>query len=319
MPHIVVVGSLNMDLVVQVPTIPAPGETVLGDNFATIPGGKGANQAVAAARLGAKVSLIGRVGNDVFGEQLLANAQREGIDVTHVGRDETAASGIAMICVDAAGQNNIAVASGANYKLTADHVRAAWAALPHVDLLVMPLETPLETIETAVFLANQSGTQVVLNPAPAQKLPPHILAGVDVLVPNEPETAQLTDMPVNTGEEARLAAKELLNLGVSHVVLTLGSRGALVLHGTTGHFSEVPPYPVTVVDTTAAGDAFVAGLAVGLGEGKPLVEAAQFANAVGALAVTKQGAQPGMPTREKVNQLFLATNRAWPTPSANRS
>lgn len=304
MPHIVVVGSLNMDLVVQVPTIPAPGETVLGDNFATIPGGKGANQAVAAARLGAQVSLIGRVGNDAFGEQLLANAEQEGIDVTHVSRDETAASGIAMICVDAAGQNNIAVASGANYKLTAEHVRAAWAALPHVDLLVMPLETPLETIETAVALANQSGTQVILNPAPAQKLPAHILAGVDVLVPNEPETAQLTDMPVNTSDEARLAAQELLNLGVSHVVLTLGSRGALVLNGSTGQFSEVAPYPVTVVDTTAAGDAFVAGLAVGLDEGKPLVEAAQFANAVGALAVTKQGAQPGMPARADVDNLF---------------
>jgi ribokinase len=294
-----------MDLVVQVPTIPAPGETVLGDNFATIPGGKGANQAVAAARLGAEVSLIGRVGSDAFGEQLLANAQREGINVTHVGRDETAASGVAMICVDATGQNNIAVASGANYKLTAEHVRAAWSALPHIDLLVMPLETPLETIETAVSLANQSGTPVILNPAPAQKLPAYILAGVDVLVPNEPETAQLTGMPINTSAETRLAAQELLNLGVSHVVLTLSSRGALILHGATRQFSEVPPYPVTVVDTTAAGDAFVAGLAVGFGEGKPLVEAAQFANAVGALAVTKQGAQPGMPLREEVNQLFL--------------
>ena len=305
MPHIVVVGSLNMDLVVQVPTIPAPSETVLGDNFATIPGGKGANQAVAAARLGAKVSLIGRVGNDAFGKQLLANAQREGIDVTHVGRDETAASGVAMIAVDANGQNSIAVASGANYRLTAAQVHAAWAALPHVDLLVMPLETPLETIETAVALANQSGAKVILNPAPAQKLPPHILAGVDVLVPNEPETAQLTDMPINTGAETRLAAQELLNLGVSHVVLTLGSRGALVLDGTTGQFTEVTPYPVIVVDTTAAGDAFVAGLAVGLGEGRSLVKAAQFANAVGALAVTKQGAQPGMPFREEVDRLLV--------------
>ncbi len=305
MPHIVVVGSLNMDLVVQVPTIPAPGETVLGDHFATIPGGKGANQAVAAARLGAKVSLIGRVGNDAFGEQLLANAQREGIDVTHVGRDETAASGVAMIAVDANGQNSIAVASGANFCLTAAHVREAWAGLGKVDLLVMPLETPIETIETAVSLAHQSGTQVILNPAPAQKLPLHILAGVDVLVPNEPETAQLTDMPIDTNADTRLAAQELLNLGVSNVVLTLGSRGALVLDGATGHFSEIPPYPVTVVDTTAAGDAFVAGLAVGLGEGNPLVEAAQFANAVGALAVTKQGAQPGMPLREEVDRLFL--------------
>jgi ribokinase len=296
---------LNMDLVVQVPVIPAPGETVLGDNFATIPGGKGANQAVAAARLGARVTLIGRVGNDAFGEQLLANAQQEGIDITLIGRDEAAASGVAMICVDAAGQNSIAVASGANYKLTADHVRAAWASLPGADLLLMPLETPLETIETAVSLANRSGIPVILNPAPAQKLPASILTGVNVLAPNETETEQLTGMPIGTAEEARLAAHELRYLGVEHVVLTLGSRGALVLDGASDQFFDVAPYPVTVVDTTAAGDAFVAGLAVGLGEGRPLVEAARFANAVGALAVTRPGAQPAMPFREEANELFL--------------
>ena len=304
MPHIVIVGSLNMDLVVQVPTIPAPGETVLGNNFATIPGGKGANQAVAAARLGAKVSLIGRVGADAFGEQLLANAKKEGIDVTHVGCDPAAASGVAMITVDAQGQNSIAVASGANYCLTAAHVREAWAALKNVDLLVMPLETPLETIETAVTLANQAGVKVILNPAPAQKLPQTILAGVDVLVPNEPETTQLTDIEIDSPESTRKAAQALLALGVGNVVLTLGSRGALVLAGETNQFTQVEPYPVKVVDTTAAGDAYVAGLAVALGEGKELVEAAQFANAVGALAVTKQGAQPGMPTREEVEILL---------------
>lgn len=302
--HIVVVGSLNMDLVVQVPVIPAPGETVLGDNFATIPGGKGANQAVAAARLGAKVSLIGRVGADAFGEQLLANARAEGINVDHVGVDETAASGIAMITVDAAGQNSIAVASGANYCLTAVHVRRAWEQLEPVDLLVMPLETPLETIETAVSLAKQAGAKVILNPAPARSLPANILAGVDVLVPNEAETAQLTGLLVETQADAQQAARRLLQLGVGHVVLTLGSRGALVLDGESETFTAVPPYPVTVVDTTAAGDAFVAGLAVALGEGRPLVAAAQFANAVGALAVTKQGAQPGMPRRAEVESLL---------------
>jgi ribokinase len=304
MTHIVIVGSLNMDLVVQVPTIPAPGETVLGNNFATIPGGKGANQAVAAARLGANVSLIGRVGADAFGEQLLANAQKEGIDVTHVEYDANAASGVAMISVDARGQNSIAVASGANYCLTAAHVREAWSALENVDLLVMPLETPLETIETAVSLANQAGVKVILNPAPAQKLAPQILAGVDVLVPNEPETTQLTGIEIDSPESTHNAAQALLKLGVGHVVLTLGSRGALVLAGETNLFTQVEPYPVKVVDTTAAGDAFVAGLAVALAEGKELVEAAQFANAVGALAVTKQGAQPGMPTREEVEILL---------------
>ena len=300
MSHIVVVGSLNMDLVVEVPAIPLPGETVLGKNFATFPGGKGANQAVAAARLGARVSLIGRVGKDAFGDQLLASAQADGIDITHVGRDETAATGVAMIAVDEQGQNSIAVASGANFCLTADHVREAWAELDDVDLLVMPLETPLDTIETAVSLANESGATVVLNPAPARPLPAELLAGIDVLVPNEPETAQLTALPINTEAESRDAARELLALGVGNVVLTLGSRGALVLDGKTESFTLVPARRVEVVDTTAAGDAFVAGLAVALGEGQTLVEAAQFANAVGALAVTKQGAQPGMPAREEV-------------------
>ncbi len=300
-----------MDLVVQVPVIPAPGETVLGDHFATIPGGKGANQAVAAARLGAQVSLIGRVGQDAFGEQLLAQARREGIDVTHVSCDDAAATGVAMIAVDAQGQNSIAVASGANYRLTAEHVSRAWAVLPAFDWLVMPLETPLATIARGVALAQQSGTKVILNPAPARPLSPHILQGVEVIVPNETEASQLTSMPVGTAEERRLAAQQLWQQGAHHVVLTLGSRGALVLDGATGQFTEIAPYPVTVVDTTAAGDAFVAGLAVGLAEGKTLVEAAQFANAAGALAVTKKGAQPGMPTREDVDHLLIEGEVSW--------
>ena len=310
-PHIVVVGSLNMDLVVEVPVIPRPGETVLGKNFATFPGGKGANQAVAAARLGARVSMIGRVGKDAFGDQLLASAQADGIDVTYVGRDEKAASGVAMIAVDAQGQNSIAVASGANFRLAAEHVCRAWAELGQVDVLVMPLETPLETIVAAVSLAGESGAKVILNPAPARDLPPDLLAGVDVLAPNEPETALLTGMPVGSGEESRAAAQKLLQLGVGSVVLTLGSRGALVLDGAlyenggaNARFTLVPARPVEVVDTTAAGDAFMGGLAVALGEGKSLVEAARFANAVASLSVTKHGAQPSMPTREEVNTLL---------------
>ena len=303
-PHIVVVGSLNMDLVVEVPTFPAPGETVLGKNFATFPGGKGANQAVAAARLGARVSMIGRVGQDAFGDQLLASAQADGIDVTHVGRDVSAATGVAMIAVNEQGQNSIAVASGANFRLTADHVRQAWSELEDVDLLVMPLETPLESIAAAVSLANESGVKVILNPAPARDLPPEILAGVDVLAPNEPETAQLTGMPVNTAEESRAAARKLLTLGVGNVVLTLGSRGALILDGSNEQFMLVPARQVEVVDTTAAGDSFMGGLAVTLGEGRSLIEAARFANAVGALAVTRQGAQPSRPGRVEIDAIL---------------
>lgn len=308
MPHIVIVGSLNMDLVVEVPHIPQPGETVLGKNFATIPGGKGANQAVAAARLGADVTMIGSVGDDAFGEQLLESARREGIDVSHIGMDDQAATGVAMIAVDAAGQNSIAVASGANFQLTAQDVRQGWAQLTDIDLLVMPLETPLETIRAAVLLAKESNARVVLNPAPAQKLPLDILRHVDVLVPNEPETAQLTGLPVETAEDAQKAAQYLLAQGVGSVVLTLGSRGALVLDGAgpIPVFTHVAPYDVATVDTTAAGDAFVSALAVSLGEGASLVEATRFANACGALTVTKAGAQPSLPWRNDVESLLQA-------------
>ncbi len=308
MPHIVVVGSLNMDLVVKVPTIPLVGETILGNNFATFPGGKGANQAVAAARLGARVSLIGRVGQDAFGDQLLTSAQADGINVSYVGRDETAATGVAMIVVDDQGQNSIAVASGANFCLTAGHVREAWDALEEIDILVMPLETPLETITTAVELAHRSGTTVVLNPAPVRPLPATILTSVDVLIPNETETTQLTGMSIETYADCRKAARQLLMLGVGNVVLTLGSQGALALDGKNDQFTLVPACQVEVVDTTAAGDAFVAGLAVGLSEGKSFVGAVTFANAVGALAVTKLGAQPGMPTRAEVEQFLASQN-----------
>jgi ribokinase len=309
MPHIVVVGSLNMDLVVEVPLIPQPGETVLGRNFATFPGGKGANQAVAAARLGADVTMIGRVGTDAFGEQLLDSARREGIDVSHISIDDQAATGVAMIAVDATGQNSIAVASGANFRLTAQDVRQGWTQLTDIDLLVMPLETPLETIRTAVMLAKESNARVVLNPAPAQKLSPDILRHVDVLVPNEPETAQLTGLAVETAEDAQKAAHHLLGHGVGSVVLTLGSRGALVLDGTSPapEFTHVAPYDVVIADTTAAGDAFVAALAVSLGEGASLVEATRFANACGALTVTKAGAQPSLPMRKDVNSMLQSS------------
>jgi ribokinase len=306
MPHIVVVGSLNMDLVVEVPVIPQPGETVLGNNFATYPGGKGANQAVAAARLGADVSLIGRVGDDAFGEQLLANARAEGVDVSHVGIDENAASGVAMISVDAKGQNSIAVASGANFELTAEHVAEAWSSLSAVDMVVMPLETPPETIATAAKLAKDSGVRVVLNPAPARPLDDELLARIDVLIPNEHEAGHLSGLSVTSAEEATLAGQHLIERGVGNVVITLGGLGALILTGASGdaNVSHIRPHQVEVLDTTAAGDSFVAGLAVALGEGNSLEDAAAFANAAGAITVTRIGAQPALATRDEVKRLL---------------
>lgn len=302
-PHIVVVGSLNMDLVVTVPKIPQPGETVLGRDFVQNPGGKGANQAVAAARLGAYVSLIGCVGRDAFAEQLLAHLATEGVNVAQVKRTDLAATGVALISVSEKGQNSIAVASGANFELTVTDVVQAWAALEPIDFLAMPLETPIDTIATAVSLAKQSQTQVILNPAPAQPLPSEILTNVDVIVPNETETTQLTGIPVSTAVQMEEAAQQLLNLGCKNVVLTLGGRGALLMRGGQPTAVTVPPYSIDVIDTTAAGDAFVAGLVVALSERSSLETAVQFANATGALATTKTGAQSAMPYREEVERL----------------
>ncbi len=303
MPHIVVVGSLNMDLIVRVPEMPAPGETILGRDFRTVPGGKGANQAVAAARMGADVTMIGCIGNDSFGTTLVTNLEAEGINTSHVKVIPDAASGIAMITLDEAGQNSIVVASGANMSLTPDHVRAAWDSFKDVDVVVMPLEVPLTCIEEAAKLSKESGAQVVLNPAPAQPLPDELLTNIDVLVPNETETALLSGKSVDTLQQAREAAQHLLRHGIKTVVLTLGSRGGLLVNQ-DGHSKQFDAHAVKVVDTTAAGDAFVAALSVGIAEGDDWESAVRMANAAGALAVTKMGAQPSLPTRTEVLELL---------------
>ncbi|MBN1319101.1 MAG: ribokinase [Anaerolineales bacterium] len=303
MSHIVVVGSINMDMVVRAPVHPAPGETILGSDFHTIPGGKGANQAVAAARLGSRVSMIGRVGKDEFGKTLLENLTNEGINTDHVGIDPEAASGIAIITLNAAGQNTIVVASGSNMRLTPDIVRDAWEELGKIDAVVMQLEIPTDCIIEAAVLANECRARVILNPAPARALPDELYHLIDVIVPNESETSLLTGLPVESSDEVERAARQLLAKGVQAVALTLGGRGASVLDR-RGHVIQLLPHQVEVVDTTAAGDAFVAGLAVGLAEGATLLEAAKLGNAAGALAVTRLGAQPAMPTRSEVMKLL---------------
>jgi ribokinase len=292
------VGSLNMDLVVRMPHIPKPGETLLGGEFATFPGGKGANQAVAAARLGAQVSMIGRVGNDAFGRELVDLLQKEGIDTRFVGVDPALASGVALIEVDAKGQNSIAVASGANFALTAAHVASAIGQIEKFDALVMPLETPLETIYAAASAAKQKNAQVILNPAPAQKLGADLLGMVDVIVPNEHEAAFITGIALEGEQSCRAAAHSLRQMGAKNVVITLGWAGAFVLDGDTEEF--VPAQKVVAIDTTAAGDCFTGGLAVGLAEGKPLADAVRFASAAAAISVTRRGAQPSMPYRREV-------------------
>ncbi len=299
MAKVVVVGSSNTDMVVRVPRIPAPGETVLGGEFVIAAGGKGANQAVAAARLGAQVTFVARVGQDVFGERALAGFRQEGINTQYIIVDPEAASGVALIFVDAKGENSIAVASGANARLTPQDIQRAKEAIEAADVLLLQLETPLETVQQAAGIAQRAGVRVVLNPAPARPLPADVLALVDVLTPNEGEAHLLASSQTaqpTTLTNAEAAARCLIEQGVQVVVVTLGARGALIV---TPDFQQlVPGFTVDVVDTTAAGDAFNGGLAV--------AEAVRFANACGALAATKLGAQPSLPTAEEVTRFLAA-------------
>jgi ribokinase len=275
---------------------------VIGGDFHTVPGGKGANQAVAAARLGAQVSMVGRVGRDTFAGPLLDNLTAVGVDHTFVTQDPEAATGVALIVVDDAGQNSIVVASGANMHLSPADVDGAEAAIADADGLLLQLESPLETVTRVAEVACAHGVGVVLNPAPARPVPPTLLSLVDVLIPNESETALLTRLPVGDQAEAEAAAVALLELGVGTVILTLGERGALLAREEGAeHF---PAFDVTPVDTTAAGDAFVGGFAVALAEGRPLAEAVQWGNAAGALATTRLGALPSLPTRQDLGGLL---------------
>jgi len=292
MGRVVVVGSANTDFVVRAPRLPAPGETVLGGAFATAAGGKGANQAVAAARLGAAVTFVARLGRDAWGDAALAGYAAEGIECHHLTRDEAHASGVALIVVDARGENLIAVAPGANAALRPGHVAAAEAAIREADVLLAQLEVPLETVAAAVALARRHGVRVVPNPAPAQPLPDALVAGV-VLTPNETEAARLLGEGPEPKRSAEAAAGRLLARGAEAVVVTLGARGALV--ATAAGSRPVPGFRVEAVDTTAAGDAFNGALAAALARGEALEAAVREACAAGAVAATRAGAQPSLP------------------------
>lgn len=298
MPDILVVGSLNADLVVRAPRFPQPGETISGDDLNIIPGGKGANQAVAAARVGANVSLLGRVGKDNFGDFLLENLKQNKVDSTLIQRDDSS-TGTAIIIVDSSGQNSIVLSSGANGNVSiADVDNIPFA---NYQLLLLQLEIPLPTVLRAAQRAKESNTRVVLNPAPAKELPDELIALADFIIPNETELSLLTKQKVSDIASAQSAARNLLGRGVKNVIVTLGSKGALVVNTETS--KQVDTYDVDVVDTTAAGDAFIGGFASSLLENKPLEEAVRFGCACGALAVTKFGAQPSLPTREAVERL----------------
>lgn len=301
MIDILVIGSLNADLVVRAPRFPLPGETISGEDLVILPGGKGANQAVAAARQGARVAMLGRVGSDSFGPTLLHNLQQNGVDTTYVQTD-LSATGAAIIVVDENGQNSIVLSPGANARVTPADVDAF--PLRQVEALLLQFEIPLETVLHAARLGRQNGLRVILNPAPARRFPASLLADVDILVPNESELALLTGQAVTDIRSAEAAAKTLLAQGAKTIIVTLGKDGALL--ATEKQTSHFPAFPVQVVDTTAAGDAFIGGLAAALLKGASLEEAVRYGNACGALAAAKFGAQPSLPTQAEVEQFLEA-------------
>lgn len=302
---IVEVGSLNMDLVIRLPNLPRPGETLMGGVFRTYPGGKGANQAVAAARLGAQVHMVGCVGNDLFAKELIKNLESEGIDTSHVIVHPEESTGVAVIQVDEQGRNSIGLAGGANLRLTPENVTHALHSIGEFDALVMPLEVPIDVVVTAARIASEKGALVILNPAPAQLIPQELLQLIDVLVPNETEIEGLTDMEVRSDEDLHRAADKLHDHGLMQLVVTLGSRGCIFSTANTNEKIHIPARLVKAVDTTAAGDCFVGALTVGLCEGMAMIAAIEFANDAAAISVTRFGAQPSLPYRDEVERSIL--------------
>jgi ribokinase len=307
---ILVIGSLNADLVVRAPRFPQPGETISGDDLQIIPGGKGANQAVAAARQGASVAMLGRVGNDSFGPFLLDSLKSNQVDVTHVHTDDSA-TGTATIIVDGNGQNSIVLSAGANGKVSPADVDSVSTLRPK--LILLQLEIPIPTVLYAAQHARQNGSRVILNPAPAKPLPDELISLADFIIPNETELRLLTGMEVKDIPSAEQAAKVLLTRGARNVIVTLGSKGALLVSG--DRTIQVGAYKVDVVDTTAAGDAFIGGFASAILESDSLLSAQEQALAIqkavrygcacGALATTKFGAQPSLPTKEEAETFIL--------------
>lgn len=300
---IVVFGSINMDLVVRAPHIPIPGETILGSDFVMVPGGKGANQAVAAARLGATVQMVGAVGVDAFGSQLQQSLVAYGVDVTHVRQTNTA-SGVALITVDDKGENSIVVASGANMRLPADILDNLNHALTSARVVLLQLEIPLDMVITAAHLAKKCGVTVILDPAPApaHALPTELLHYVDIITPNESETLALTGIDPKTPANTTAAALRLHQLGVPTVIIKRGGNGVYWSNGTIS--STLPAFVVPVVDTVAAGDSFNGSLATALAEHQPWSEALRFAAASAAISVTRRGAQQAMASRPEVENLL---------------
>jgi ribokinase len=299
---IIVLGSINMDLVVHAPRLPKPGESLIGTSFHTTPGGKGANQAVACARLGIKTHMIGRVGDDVFGDALLKNLAAYGVDTTDVSIEGSQPSGVALIAIDEAAENNIIVVPGANDTVGQSELDYLVSILPDVQVLLLQLEVPMDIVQKAAQLAHQRSITVILDPAPAKQLPAELYPYVDILTPNTTEAGILAGFPVETIEEAEKAADLFLERGARLAIIKMGSMGAYAKDQTGGRF--YPAIPVQAVDTVAAGDAFNGALGAALSEGQPFDKAMHWALAAGAIAVTHLGAQKAMPDRKEILEIL---------------
>lgn len=300
--RIVVVGSLNMDMVVSLNHRPDRGETVLGTDFFMNVGGKGANQAAAASKLGADVAMIGKLGDDMFADQLLVNLEQTGVDCSAIEKVTGEATGVAFVTVDPDGDNSIVVAPGANQRLTPDDVRKREDMIKQAKLLMVQLEVPLDTVKEAIAIARRHQVPILLDPAPAQSLPEELLGMVDYILPNEKEIAQLTGIQVKDQLTAKLAAVELIRQGVSTVFAKMGEKGVVVVGANRTFFVE--PYQVHAVDSTGAGDAFAGAVGAALVSGKDVWAAAKFASAVGAITATRKGAQASMPNLEEAEQFI---------------
>ena len=297
MKNICVIGSLNMDLVVNVDTMPKPGQTIIGSNFKEVPGGKGANQAVAMARLNGNVSMIGKVGEDGFGQTLINSLKNDKVDTTYI-KTTNGATGVALITVDKNAQNSIVVSPGANFEVKEEDIDNTIKAIENSDIVVLQLETPLNTIKYALNKAKELNKYTILNPAPAVKLDDEIIKNVDLLTPNETELEIISGVSIETEEDIQKAAQIMIEKGVKELIVTLGSKGSLYINKEKSMFKKA--YKVEAVDTTAAGDSYTGALAVALSQDKSIEDAMDFASKVGALSVLKEGAQSSLPTLEDV-------------------
>ena len=297
MKNICVIGSLNMDLVVKVDKRPKGGQTVIGGDFKEVPGGKGANQAVAMARLGGNVNMIGKVGTDGFGETLLNALKNDNVNTEYINKADVA-TGVAMITVDSNAENSIVVAPGANFKVDKDYIDASIEGIEKSDIVVLQLETPIETINYALKKSKELGKYTILNPAPAVKLDDEIISNVDLLTPNETELEILSGVDIQTEADIEKAAQIMINKGVKELIVTLGSKGSLYINKEKSIFKKA--YKVNAIDTTAAGDSYTGALAVAFANDKNIEESMDFASKVGALSVQKEGAQSSLPTIEDV-------------------